>query len=81
MRALQGFVTGSWRSGELLVKEYAAPMRVIDCDCGKTIQAGSDEDLIKAVRAHSDEAHADLALTDQQVQEMVTERAYEASDS
>ena len=56
-------------------------MRVIDCDCGKTIQAGSDEDLIKAVRAHSDEAHADLGLTDQQVQDMVTERAYEASDS
>ena len=56
-------------------------MRVIDCDCGKTIQAGSEEDLVKAVRAHADEAHADLGLTDQQVQDMVTERAYEASDS
>ena len=56
-------------------------MRVIDCDCGKTIQAGSDEDLVKAVRAHADEAHADMQLSDEQVQAMVAERAYEASDA
>lgn len=56
-------------------------MRVIDCDCGKTIQAGSDEDLFKAVRAHADEAHGDMGMTDEQVQQLVDERAYEASDA
>ena len=56
-------------------------MRVIDCDCGKTIQAGSDEDLVKAVRAHADEAHGDQGLTDEQVRNLVAERAYEASEA
>jgi predicted small metal-binding protein len=77
----RAFVTESWISGELRVKEYAGPMRVIDCDCGKTIQAGSDEDLVRAVRAHADEAHADQGLSDEQVESLVAERAYEASDA
>jgi predicted small metal-binding protein len=56
-------------------------MRVIDCDCGRTLQAANDDDLEKAMRAHVDEAHPDLKLTDDQVRELVAERAYEASDS
>lgn len=55
-------------------------MRVIDCDCGKTLQAGSDADLEKAMREHVGEAHTE-DLTDEQVSELVAERAYEASDS
>ena len=56
-------------------------MRVIDCDCGRTLQAANDDDLERATREHVDEAHPDLKLTDQQVHELVAERAYEASDS
>jgi hypothetical protein len=56
-------------------------VRVIDCDCGQTLQAGNDEDLIKATRAHVDEEHADQQYTDEQVRELVATRAYEASDS
>ena len=55
-------------------------MRVIDCDCGKTVQAGSDEDLVKAVRAHADEDHPGQ-FSDEQVEALVAERAYEASDA
>ena len=55
-------------------------MRVIDCDCGKTVQAGTDEDLVKAVRAHVDEDHAGQ-LSDEQVEALVAKRAYEASDA
>ncbi len=55
-------------------------MRVIDCDCGKTVQAGTEEDLVKAVRAHADEDHAGQ-LTDEQVEALVAKRAYEASDA
>jgi hypothetical protein len=55
-------------------------MRVIDCDCGKTVQAGTDEDLVKAVRAHADEDHPGQ-LSDEQVKTLVAERAYEASDA
>ena len=56
-------------------------MRIVDCDCGRTLQAANDDDLVKQVRAHADEAHADLQLTDDQVRELVAQRAYEASDS
>jgi Protein of unknown function (DUF1059) len=56
-------------------------MRVIDCDCGQTLQAGNDEDLVKEARAHVDREHPDMRLTDEQVRELVANRAYEASDS
>jgi hypothetical protein len=56
-------------------------MKVIDCDCGKTLQAANDDDLAAALRDHVAESHADMRLTDEQVNELVAERAYEASDS
>jgi Protein of unknown function (DUF1059) len=56
-------------------------MRVIDCDCGETLQAGNDDDLVKEVRAHLELKHPDMRLTDEQVRELVAGRAYEATDS
>jgi predicted small metal-binding protein len=63
------------------VKGYTPLMRVIDCDCGQTLQAGNDEDLVSEVRAHVDAEHSDTEMTDDQVRELVSARAYEASDS
>jgi hypothetical protein len=56
-------------------------MRVIDCDCGTTLQAANDDDLTGQVRQHVDEHHAEMELTDEQVRELVSARAYEATDS
>lgn len=56
-------------------------MRVIDCQCGKTLQAANDEDLIEAVREHVDEEHPDMDLSDEQVEELVGSQAYDAEDS
>jgi predicted small metal-binding protein len=56
-------------------------MRVLDCDCGKTLQAANDDDLVAAVRDHAAESHPDMQLSDEQARELVTDRAYEASDS
>ena len=44
----RGFVTDSWTLRERAVKGYLRSMRVIDCDCGQTLQAGNDDDLFKA---------------------------------
>jgi hypothetical protein len=63
------------------VKGYTQAMRVLDCDCGKTLQAGNDDDLAAAVRAHADEEHPDLGLTEEQARQLVADRAYEATDS
>jgi Protein of unknown function (DUF1059) len=56
-------------------------MRVLDCDCGQTLQAGNDDDLAAQVRAHADEAHPEMSLTDEQARQLVADRAYEAADS
>jgi predicted small metal-binding protein len=56
-------------------------MRVIDCDCGETLQAANDDDLFQATRQHVDEAHSDLGMSDDQVRELISSKAYEASDS
>jgi len=56
-------------------------MRVIDCDCGQTLQAANDEDLAKEARAHVDKDHPEMELSDDQVRELVASKAYDASDS
>ena len=56
-------------------------MRVIDCECGKTLQAANDEDLADAVRDHVEEDHPDMDLSDDQVEEMVRAQAYDAQDA
>jgi hypothetical protein len=81
MRDLQGFVADSSRWREAPVKGYTRVMRVIDCDCGQTLQAGNDDDLAALVRAHADEAHAEQPLSDEQARQLVADRAYEAADS
>jgi hypothetical protein len=56
-------------------------MRVLDCDCGKTLQAANDDDLASQVQAHADAEHPDMQLNDEQARQLVADRAYEASDS
>jgi predicted small metal-binding protein len=56
-------------------------MKVIDCDCGHTLQAANDDDLFKEARAHVDQEHPDMQLSDDQVRHLVATKAYEASDS
>jgi predicted small metal-binding protein len=56
-------------------------MRVIDCQCGKTLQAANDEDLTDEVREHVGESHPDMQLTDDQLREMVEQQAYDAEDA
>ena len=56
-------------------------MRVIDCECGKTLQAANDDDLANAVRDHVAEDHPDAEMSDDQVREFVSSQAYDAQDS
>ena len=56
-------------------------MRVIDCECGSTIKAASDEELTSELREHMEEDHPDQQLSDEQLDQMVEERAYDAEDA
>jgi hypothetical protein len=80
-RICRGFVSESWTLREPGVKRYLRRMRVIDCDCGQTLQAANDEDLFREARSHVDQEHPDMQLSDDQVRELVSAKAYEASDS
>ena len=56
-------------------------MRVLDCDCGKTLQAANDDDLAEAVRDHAAEEHPEMEMSDEQARELVAAQAYDAQDS
>ena len=56
-------------------------MRVIDCECGTTLQAANDEDLAGQVRAHLDADHPDMEMDDEELRGFVADKAYAASDS
>ena len=56
-------------------------MRLLDCDCGATLQAANDDDLAQRVREHVDQDHPDMGLSDDQVRELIAEKAYSATDS
>ncbi len=54
-------------------------MRVIDLESGDTVQAANDEDLFTAVREHEDAPEKDLG--DDELRELISSRAYDATDS
>ena len=56
-------------------------MRVIDCDCGVTLQAANDDELTTAVKQHVESDHPDMQLDEDQVRGLVEDKAYSASDS
>ena len=56
-------------------------MRVIDCNCGQTLQAANDDDLARCVRQHLADDHPDQQMSDDEVRTFVGDKAYDASDS
>ena len=56
-------------------------MRMLDCDCGVTLQAANDDELATSVKEHVASDHPDMQLDDDQASAMVAEKAYSAMDS
>jgi hypothetical protein len=62
-------------SGEAIV-------RVIECDyCGDLVSAANDEELAGRLRGHLRQEHPEQELEDGRARKLVSERAYDASDS
>ena len=55
-------------------------MRVIDCDCGETLSAANDDDLVNCVRKHVEQDHGN-PIPEDEARQLVQSRAYDASDS
>jgi predicted small metal-binding protein len=56
-------------------------MRVLDCDCGTTLHAANDDELLQQVRQHVDEAHPEMELSDDAARDLIAQQAYNATDS
>jgi predicted small metal-binding protein len=57
-------------------------MRVIECnECGETISAASDEELVRRLAGHLTEEHDVAEPDDEELTDLVEEEAYEAMDS
>jgi predicted small metal-binding protein len=56
-------------------------MRVIECnECGETISAANDEELVQHLAAHLEQEHG-LAPAEDDVRDLLHEQAYDAMDS
>ena len=57
-------------------------MRVIDCnECGDTLTAANDEELVRTLDRHMKSEHPDADWNDEQATELVSAQAYTATDS
>jgi predicted small metal-binding protein len=56
-------------------------MRVIECnECGDTISAANDEELVSHLSEHLRSEH-DIEADEEEVTDLVHEQAYDATDS
>jgi predicted small metal-binding protein len=56
-------------------------MRVIECnECGETLQAAKDEELVRILGAHLASEHG-MQVDEEELTELVEGEAYEAMDS
>jgi predicted small metal-binding protein len=56
-------------------------MRVIDCQCGATVSAANDQELIERVRDHLADVHDDTGKSDDELRAFVAANAYDATDA
>jgi predicted small metal-binding protein len=56
-------------------------MRALDCNCGQHLEAATDEELFRAVRAHIDQAHPELQLTDQEIRDLMVVKGYNTQEA
>ncbi len=56
-------------------------MRALDCECGQHLEAANDEELFEKAREHVNRDHPNMQLTDEQVRQLVAERAYDKADA
>jgi hypothetical protein len=52
--------------------------RKITCQCGETMLAKNDEKLFAKVRRHVDDKHPHLGYSDQDIRNMIAEKAEDA---
>jgi predicted small metal-binding protein len=52
-------------------------MRKVTCACGYSFTAADDEELFRLARAHADQAHPEMRMTDEQIRALCAAAARE----
>jgi predicted small metal-binding protein len=52
-------------------------VRALDCECGRHLEAGDDQELFERAREHVDKDHPEMGLSDEQVRGIVEQGAYD----
>ena len=71
-------LTSSPRARTLIVPDEEAEMRAMTCDCGTTLTAESDEELVAQAREHVDADHPDMGASDEMLRGLVASKAHDA---
>ena len=53
-------------------------MRAMDCSCGHHMEAANDEELFEQARAHVDDDHPEMDLSDEELHDILARGAYYA---
>ena len=57
-------------------------MRVVECNiCGEALAAATDDELLRRMRAHMENEHADHGFDEDAARDTIASEAYDASDS
>ncbi len=48
-------------------------MKTVNCGCGERLEAANDEEMFKKVRAHIDQEHPEMQISDEEVRKIVEE--------
>jgi predicted small metal-binding protein len=56
-------------------------VRVIHCDCGQTLQAANDDDLVHVIQGHLTNDHPEEQMSDEEIRALIGSQAYEATDA
>jgi len=51
-------------------------MRAFDCDCGKHLEGPDDQQLYDRVWEHMEQTHFDRGLSNDEIKDLVSEKAY-----
>jgi predicted small metal-binding protein len=67
----------AWRNRRAKREGDGRLMRALDCQCGRHLEAQSDEELYRQARAHVDQDHPEMQLSDEQVMGIISSGAYD----
>ena len=59
------------------MREKGVEMRAMDCSCGHHLEAANDAELFEQARAHVDNDHPEMDLSNEELRSILAQGAYD----